>query len=314
MGASIKKLANNLRLLVFAAVLMWAFAGTLLGLMARSNIFSILSISFLASTVFNYLLIRSRRTFQTAIFKINFKTAFFGMVGYFYYNLFFGLAMISYGTASEATILNYTWPFFTILFTILMFKRQRIDVPFVLSTFMGLSGVFLLVSRGDLSTVHFDDSLFGLLFGLLTGLSYGLFSAFSSRFDTAVLPKFLLYSTFLSCAFMGVFAFIYYGQGAFNLSISDLLLALAHGLLLDSLGHIFWTRVQSLAAKRQKDLSATVSLVYYLPVISLLLISLILKEEQVYEWYFSGAIILITASALLPIYYRKYLHSSPHEI
>lgn len=297
---------GEIRLYVIISVILWAFAGTLLGLMARSNIFSILTISFLASSVFNLVMVRSKEKYRTASFKLTLKSALFGLSGYLIYNLCFGLAIVEYGNATEPTILNYTWPFFTVLFTILFYKRQKAGLSFYVTTILGFGGVILLASKGDLNSIQLDRSFFGLMIGICTGLSYGLFSAFSSSVSQAAQPKFLLLSTALSFVGMLAFAFYYHGASAFNLPVSDFMLALVYGLLLDSLGHVFWTKVQAMAAERKEDLNAAVSLVYYLPLLSLSLIALFLKETTLFQPFMLAALLLITGSSVFPAYYKRY--------
>jgi hypothetical protein len=133
----------------------------------------------------------------------------------------------------------------------------------------------------------------------------GLFSALSSEYIMQGLPKLLLLSTIVSFLYMALFASVYHGENDFNLSIEDILLALAHVLILDSLGHLFWTRVQSMSALRNEDLGDIVSLVYYSPIISLILISWILRERHIFHWYFAGSLVIITVWVLLPFYLRK---------
>lgn len=298
---------GEIRLYVIISVILWAFAGTLLGMMARSNIFAILSISFLASSVFNLIMVRSREKYRTAAFRPSFKAVMYGLSGYLIYNLCFGLAIIAYGNATEPTILNYTWPFFTVLFTVLFYKRQKAGLSFYVSTMLGFGGVILLASKGDLTSIELDRSAFGLIAGVGTGLSYGLFSAFSSSVAQAAQPKFLLLATLLSFIGMLAFAFYFHGITAFDMPASDFILALIYGLLLDSLGHVFWTRVQALTAERKEDLNAAVSLVYYLPLLSLSLIAIFLKEDQLFQPFMLGALLLITGSSVFPAYYRRYL-------
>ena len=183
------------------------------------------------------------------------------------------------------------------LSTIVIYRRQKADLYFITSIILGIGRILLLASKWDMRSILFGESL--------GGLSFGLFFALSSEYKMQALPKLLLLSTIVSFLCMALFASIYHGENDFNLSIEDILLALVHGLILDSLGHLFWTRVQSMSASRNEDLGAIVSLVYYLPIISLILILGILRERHIFHWYFAGSLVLITVSALLPFYLRK---------
>jgi len=155
----------------------------------------------------------------------------------------------------------------------------------------------LLASKWICGSILFGESL--------GGLSFGLFFALSSEYKMQALPKLLLLIHHCFVSMYGIVRKHLPWENDFNLSIEDILLALVHGLILDSLGHLFWTRVQSMSASRNEDLGAIVSLVYYLPIISLILILGILRERHIFHWYFAGSLVLITVSALLPFYLRK---------
>lgn len=297
---------TNPRAYVLGAIAFWAFGGTLIGLMVATKVFSILTVAFAASTLTNWIYFRRNGKQSQSPFWWNGKALFFGLFGYFIYNIGYGLAVIHYGNVSEPTILNYTWPFFTAFFTLVMYRRQKVNALFVISTILGLTGIFVLASKGALWSLDFMTSKEGLLCGLLAGSSYGLFSAYTSSISEENLPRFLFTSTFVATILMGIFAYWYHGRDAFALIWSDWCLALVSGVFLDAIGYILWTKAQIVAVETKEDITNVVSLSYYLPILSLTVVALVFRETYLIQSYFIVAVLLVTSSALVPYYFSRY--------
>ena len=297
---------TNPRAYVLGAIAFWAFGGTLIGLMVATKVFSILTVAFAASTLTNWFYFRRNSGPAQSPFLWEGKALFFGLFGYFIYNIGYGFSVIHYGNVSEPTILNYTWPFFTALFTLVMYRRQKVNALFIVSTVLGLTGIFVLASKGSIWSLDFMTSKEGLLFGLLAGSSYGLFSAYSSSVSEENLPRFLFTSTFVATILMGIFAYWYHGKDAFVLIWSDWCLALISGVFLDAIGYILWTKAQVVAVEVKEDITNVVSLSYYLPILSLMIVALVFQEKHLMQPYFILAVLLVTSSALVPYYFSRY--------
>jgi drug/metabolite transporter (DMT)-like permease len=304
-----KNKVSNPKLLVVLAVIFWAFIGLTLKLVASSKTFTIVAILMLASSVVNYFYYK--KTAKGEPFTFNFKLVFFSLCGYFFYWVFYLSAIEYYDEmVSPPIILNYTWPFFTGLFTIFIYKRQQADWVFYLTLLCGFLGIMVLASEGSSGNLNFSYSTLGLVFGILTGLSYGLFSSYASQFERPVdNARFLLLGTSLSAILLGMLSFYKYGTSMFDLSTLDWTIALIDGLLLDSFGYILWTRAQAIAARDRIDVTKVISLANYLPIFSLTLVAIFSKEERdiIFQPYFLVAFALVLLSSLIPnfINYRE---------
>ncbi|MBK8516591.1 MAG: DMT family transporter [Saprospiraceae bacterium] len=168
---------------ILLTILMWTFGGVTLKLISSSNLFTIMALGLFASSLANYLYLFNTGGFDRKVLSVKF--VFFSMTGYFFYWLFFLHSIEAYGSnVSAPLVLNYTWPFFTGIFTILFYKREKFNSIFYLSSILGFCGVVILLLKGDFASFSIIDSVKGFAFGLLAGLSYGLFSAYSSSLTT----------------------------------------------------------------------------------------------------------------------------------
>lgn len=291
----------NPRILVLTTTLIWTMGGLLLKLISSSNTFTIMSIGLIASAVFNFLFLKRAGGFNWKI--VNVKTVIFSLFGYFIYWLFF-LTCVDYyeGQVSVPLVLNYTWPFFTGLFTIIFYKREKFGLQFILSALLGILGVVMLFSKGDISSLNLGQSMIGLLFGLLAGISYGLFSAFSSTIKTERENlQFLFIGTFLSGILLLCFSVYRYGPTTFELSEFDWIIAFANGLILDSLGYYLWTTANRRAAEFNVEISTVTSIVNFLPILSILLVSIVFVDErtEIFRLYFISALALVFLSSYI---------------
>ena len=260
-----------------------------------------MSIGLLASTIFFYIILQRAGGFDWS--KLTFKNVMFSLLGYFFYWLFFLLCIEYYeGQVSVPLVLNYTWPFFTGLFTILLYKREGFGMRFALSAILGMIGVIVLFSKGDIASLELGRSVLGLIFGLLTGISYGMFSAFSSTIKTEQENlQFLFVGTFLSGFLLLGVSYYKYGPSTFDLSWLDWTIAFVDGLILDSLGYYMWTKANRRAAELQLEISSLTSIVNFLPILSLLLVSLVFVDEraEIFTAYFVVALVLVFLSSYI---------------
>ena len=84
--------------------------------------------------------------------------------------------------ASVPTVLNYTWPAFTVIFSeyIFNYKKSSWQTRFLqcVGILLGIFGVAVVSSKGDLSQFLKADVRTTFL-GMAAGMSYGLFSGYS---------------------------------------------------------------------------------------------------------------------------------------
>ena len=186
--------------------------------------------------------------------------------------------------------------------TIVIYQRQQFDLSFILTVVLGLFGIILLQSEGQLSALDFSESYLGLFMGVLCGISYGYYSAKSSGLDKDELPSYLFTGTFISSILMTIFVLSRHGSSAFSISTYEWGLALFIGLIFDTSGYIFWTKAQAQAVIEKTDISKLVSLANYLPVFSILALAIFYEDERtiILQPYFLISMIVILLASLIP--------------
>ncbi len=296
---------NNPRILALVTIVFWAFGGTLGRLLSIKSQFLLQSISyaFTLLTFSLYLMVIYRRNLITQLARrLKVRYLLFGIFGYFVYTASLAQSFRHFDGASETVLLNYTWPLFTVVFTLFIFKRateHSNEFRFVQTAgiLLGFGSVFVLGTRGNLSSLDLGNGP-GLLWGLLGGMSYGLFSGFSSTVPKSEHGIFLFGAVFLSLFLMLAFS-ISEIEVVYQLTWTDVFVAALLGCVLNGVGYITWTRANRLAFELQIDISSIASLMFILPIASLVVVAVVFREDHLSQPYFIFALILILFSSLL---------------
>jgi drug/metabolite transporter (DMT)-like permease len=225
-----------------------------------------------------------------------------GIFGYFVYWIAFIQTFRAFNSASEPAVLNYTWPVFTVLFTEVLFRKDKIDnkkkkLIEALAIVLGFAAVVILSTRGEITAFQIFNSR-GLFWGLVTGASYGFFSAYSSLIPKDDQAKFLLYSIFFSLILITPLSISELGQ-VYTFTSKELTAVFLLGFMNDGVGYVLWTRANRIANESKISISSVASLTFLLPLFSLIIISVALKEFQLFESYFYISLILLIFSTLL---------------
>jgi drug/metabolite transporter (DMT)-like permease len=89
---------------------------------------------------------------------------------------------IDYSSAVNSSILTNTQPIFTI-FLAALFIRERFSAVGLIGAFVGIGGIVLVVTGGNLEAVRFGENVFvGNIFLLLGALSLSLYSIFIKQY------------------------------------------------------------------------------------------------------------------------------------
>jgi len=294
---------NNPRILALFTILLWSFGAYLTRLIALRSQFLLLALAFffafITLLVVNVIQHRGFSFLNRAHLKLGFLLL--GPLGYFVYSVSYNQSSRAYNSISETTILNYTWPVFTIIFTDLVFNKKShrsglfrtVEAAGIL---LGFASIVILATRGN--PASFQINLPGIFWGLLTGLSYGIFGAYSCTIDEDRQGVFLLTATLASLVFITGFAL---GELSMltSLTFKDVATAFALGGLLDGIGYTTWTRANRLAHQQRMDISSIASLMLILPFTSLLIVSLLLGENQIVQPYFIASLALILVSSII---------------
>lgn len=292
---------NNPFKLALFTVLFWSFSSTLARLISLSSPYLLFSLSFACALVF--FLIHARQLYGRKMIimlrKIPFRYFLIGLMGY--YAIWIGNteSFLSFDSAAETTVLNYTWLVFTVFFSQTLFSRPvKLNATVIIRN-MGVLlcfiSVYVLSVEGDIYSFEFKNTR-GLLWGLMGGASYGLFSAYSAKIPKGDHLLFLIAAAFSSLLAM-IITFVISTDSImdtiYQITISDLLLVLAIGVLVDSLGYIMWTRSLQQAATLSISITKIASIVFILPVASLIIVYLVFGEAAILRLYFLVSLLLL---------------------
>lgn len=305
-----KNILNNPRILIIITIFLWALNGVSIKLIASSKTFMIFAIGLWASTIVNFIYFLKNKNHSKSNTPINIRFMFFAACGYLiFWFLFLNCIELYDDYVSVPMVLNYTWPFFTGLLSIIIFKVQKFTFINLVTILCGLIGVMILGSEGSIANLKFDKSITGLFFGLGAGISYGFFSSFASTLSNSIdTSKLLLLGTLLGAIGLSLYSYFLYGNSMLKLSILDWTIAFFEGLILDAFGYIVWTRALAISVRDKIDITISTSSINFLPLFSILLIAVFYQDERsiIFETYYLVAFTLILIGTIIPNYRHKY--------
>ena len=145
---------HNPKYLALATIIFWSIGPLLTRLISiNSQLFSLNLLFFFTFLVFLiYSFFHYRNKFWLKIKQLKFSYLFFGLFGYFFYYLGLVQSFHLFNSGSETTILNYTFPLFTVILSELIFghKSRRplvIKITEYLGTTVGFLAVITLADR-----------------------------------------------------------------------------------------------------------------------------------------------------------------------
>ena len=109
---------------------------------------------------------------------------------------------------------------------------------------------------------------------------------------------FLLSSIFVSWILMLIFS-ISEIKLIQTITVRDLIIVIALGCLIDGIGYITWTKANRLASERGINISSLASLLFFLPVLSLIIVAIFLQEIQLFQPHFLVSLFFIIVSSVL---------------
>ena len=223
----------------------------------------------------------------------------YGLCGYLLYWLLYFTSFRSLESASQAALLNYTWPVFTVLFTNIFFQRRKRSSTVVAregtGMVLGIIAVALIVSRGEVSALTFSSPA-GIAAGLGAGAVYGLFSAFSATVP-ATLQKQFLFMGSVGSLVLGAPLLMFEDLSSAHLGLIQIGVAFWSGAILDGVGYFLWTSANRRAREKGIAVASFASLTLALPLLSTLVIALSLGERDLLNPAFGLGVIMLVLSA-----------------
>lgn len=289
--------------LAICTVLIWSFGAASAKLVSShsgSSLFALsMLVTYLAFQITHRVSVGSWITISTQdLFS---KTGVASLSGYGLYWLCYAQSFRSTSEAVLPATLNYTWPLFTALFTAAFFRRES---PKPLSQLVnavgllaGLLGVLLVISRGDFSS-FVDVPWIAVAWGLAAGATYGFFGAFSSSVPSERQLHFLTLASLSGFLFLAPLSALELWSNSLP-SAQIVFITVLIALLMEGLGYYTWTRANRLAQEQQLNPGAIASIMYVLPFLSALIISVLFADaERLTKSFGVGLILIVMSSAL----------------
>ncbi|MBQ3326949.1 MAG: DMT family transporter [Clostridia bacterium] len=226
--------------------------------------------------------VKEYRTFGARNYKV---VLGLGFLGFFVYEFlyYFGIAQL---TASTACILNYLWPVMLVLFSCLILK-EPFTTRKVLAMVASFLGVVVLSAGGnDQYGAHPGLGIVGCI---VAAVSYGLFSVLNKRED---LDQDLCMPIYWGVTMVSglIAGFV---EGGWTMPDLKTWLILAWlGVMANAVGYLIW----AIALNDSKNSARIANFAFLVPVLSMLLSALILREQI--HWNGIAALVLILGGIL----------------
>lgn len=285
-------------------IMAWSFGAYLVRLVTLSSpyVLTFLSFWFTLLVLGGYFWQQARRNHESLWQYFRWEYAGWGLFGYVAYLVPQLWSYQALGNASEAAILNYTWPIFATLFATIMYRKTQQRNPMVAvveytALLVGFVSVAIVATKGAFDPQRLVNPS-GLAWGLLASAAYGLFSAYSAKVSQAQNPVFLL--TAIIASIVAMVPLVLHELTALTvLTVNDIVVAALLGGVLNGVAYVTWTTALNRAMVQGIRMSRIVSLVFLLPLLTVLVVTLLLGEPFLFEPYFVIGLVLIIISSIL---------------
>ena len=233
--------------------------------------------------------VREYRTFGARNYKV---VLGLGFLGFFVYEFlyYYGIDQL---TASTACILNYLWPVMLVLFSCLILK-EPFTTRKVLAMVASFLGVVVLSAGGN--DQYGAHPVLGIVGCIVAAVSYGLFSVLNKRED---LDQDLCMPIYWGVTMVSglIAGFV---EGGWTMPDLKTWLILAWlGVMANAVGYLIW----AIALNDSKNSARIANFAFLVPVLSMLLSALILREQI--HWNGIAALVLILGGILYQSYEKK---------
>lgn len=216
---------------------------------------------------------------------------FLGLLGTYIYYILLYLGY-SIGNGLEVLVLQYTWPIFIIILSIIILK-ERVTLKKIISIIFGSTGVFIVLTKGDLTSLKFDN-IFVVIIVLTAAFTFGLFSILSKKIEidaTFLVAIYFLTATVTSFISMNLLS-------EFKLPVKNSILPiLINGIFVNGISYILWIRALKLS-----DASFVAPFVFLTPAISTILLIVLFREP--FETAYLYGIVSVILSGLINSFNR----------
>ncbi len=265
---------NNTQSVFFGllAVFFWSTSATAIKLALNElDVFQLLFFSTLTSATIFFTIVcyQGNRTLLVSVIKIKLRY-FFGIAIMnpiiFYLLLFSAYERLP---AQQAQTINYTWAITLSLLSVPLLG-QRINKIDLLAMLLGYSGVAIIATQGDFLTLNFTDG-FGVFLALASTIVWALYWIINAGLKLD--PIVALSINFLFAIPLVLILALLFSDFS-NIGLMAICLAVYIGIFEMGFAYAFWI----FALRKTTSISRIGNLIFLSPALSLILISLILKE------------------------------------
>lgn len=226
--------------------------------------------------------VKEYRTFGAQNYKV---VLGLGFLGFFVYEFlyYFGIAQL---TASTACILNYLWPVMLVLFSCLILK-EPFTTRKVLAMVASFLGVVVLSAGGN--DQYGAHPVLGIIGCIVAAVSYGLFSVLNKRED---LDQDLCMPIYWGVTMVSGLIAGFVEGGWVMPDLRTWLILAWLGIMANAVGYLIW----AIALNDSKNSARIANFAFLVPVLSMLLSALILREQI--HWNGIVALVLILGGIL----------------
>lgn len=258
--------------IAFIAILFWSTVATAFKLTLNyTDPFTLLAFSSLFSFIVLFLALIVKKQ-VLLLFKQSMKDWYFSIIlgllnPFLYYLILFNAYSILH--AQEAMVLNYSWPLVISIFSA-VFLKNKIKANGYIAIMISFLGIIIIATKGNLLSMQFESPL-GIVLALSSAIvwaSFWILNLIDKREPILKLSSGFLFGTVFS------FIFLFIKSPDFHLNTYALLGTIYIGTFEMGLTFILWLTALSLTKKTEK----VSQLVYISPFLSLIFISIILKE------------------------------------
>jgi len=190
-----------------------------------------------------------------------------GFMGSFLYYLLLYFAY-AHAKGLEVLTLQYTWPIFIVIFSII-FLKEKPTPKSIFASALGFTGVLVVLTKGNFFDIYLGNMTTNMVV-LLAAAVFGLFSVLSKKTNYEPFTATTLF--FLSASIFSFISMLYFSTFIFP-PASSLVPILINGVLINGLSYIFWLKALSYAKA-----SFVASFVFLTPVLAAVLVILFFHE------------------------------------
>ncbi len=208
---------------------------------------------------------------------------FLGFLGtYFYYILLYYAYANTRGI--EVLILQYSWPLFTMLLSILILK-ERLNIRRSIAGFLGFLAVVLVITGGKPGEIYVSNVRVDLIV-IFAAFVFALFSVLSKgvRYD----PFVLLFVYFGSATIFSFFSMLIFSEAALP-GGNTWIPVIVNGLLVNGYSYLFW-----ILALKRADASYVAPFVFLTPILSTFYLVVFMRERLSPIYGLSLSLIIIS--------------------